>query len=149
MVFLVLVLRDTAVVHDVEESGETDRHLNERSDSTVLGETVLVVPAPVSPNDKLNISPVSLILLIESTWTEPAHRQWDCRTDGEQARQAAGRPSPEQSENQKMEIEPTLLPETEGGQASRRTQPGHKGRGQPCCNQTEDFPASSRESKFL
>ena len=50
MVFVVLVLRDAAVVHDVEESGETDGHLNERSDPTVLGEAVLVVPAPVSPD---------------------------------------------------------------------------------------------------
>jgi len=56
VVFLVLVLRDTAVVHDVEESGETDRHLNERSDSTVLGETVLVVPAPVSPGQSPPVS---------------------------------------------------------------------------------------------
>ena len=87
--------------------------------------------------------------MINSTWTEPAHKQWGCRTGGEQARQAAGRPSPEQLGNQNMKKEPTILPETEGGQASRRRQPGHKGRGQPCCNQTEDFPASLGESKFL
>ena len=52
VVFLVLVLRDAGVVHDIEQSGETDGHLNERSDPTVLGETVLVVPAPVSPDDE-------------------------------------------------------------------------------------------------
>ena len=50
VVFLVLMLRDAAVVHDVEEGGETDGHLNERSDPTVLGEAVLVVPAPVNPD---------------------------------------------------------------------------------------------------
>ena len=54
VVFVVLVLRDAAVVHDVEQSRETDGHLNERSHPTVLGETVLVVPAPVSPEDKIN-----------------------------------------------------------------------------------------------
>ena len=97
MVFLVLVLRDAAVVHDVEESGETDRHLNERSDSTVLGETVLVVPAPVSPGrNMINISkdPTST-LIINFTWTKPARKQWGCRTGDEEARQAAGKPSPE------------------------------------------------------
>ena len=57
VVFVVLVLRDAAVVHDVEESGETDGHLNEGSDPAVLGETVLVVPTPVSPGDETkNIS---------------------------------------------------------------------------------------------
>ena len=57
VVFLVLMLRDAAVVHDVEEGGETDGHLNERSDPTVLGEAVLVVPAPVNPDVKtINIS---------------------------------------------------------------------------------------------
>ena len=52
VVFLVLVLRDAGVVHDIEQSGETDGHLNERSDPTVLGEAVLVVPAPVNPDVK-------------------------------------------------------------------------------------------------
>ena len=52
VVFVVLVLRDAAVVHDVEESGEANGHLNEWSNSTVLGKTVLVVPAPVSPDDE-------------------------------------------------------------------------------------------------
>ena len=51
MVLLVLVLRDAAVVHDVEEGREANRHLDKRSEPTVLGETVLVVPAPVSPTD--------------------------------------------------------------------------------------------------
>ena len=97
MVFLVLMLGDAGVVHDVEESGETDRHLNERSDSTVLGETVLVVPAPVSPGiNMINISkdPTST-LIINFTWTKPARKQWGCRTGDEEARQAAGKPSPE------------------------------------------------------
>jgi len=56
VVFVVLVLRDAAVVHDVEESGETDGHLNEGSDPAVLGETVLVVPAPVSPGQSPPVS---------------------------------------------------------------------------------------------
>ena len=51
MVLLVLVLRDAAVVHDVEEGREANRHLDKRSEPTVLGETVLVVPAPVSSTD--------------------------------------------------------------------------------------------------
>ena len=88
------MLRDAAVVHDVEESGETDRHLNERSDSTVLGETVLVVPAPVSPGiNMINISkdPTST-LIINFTWTKPARKQWGCRTVSWRAKQGAGRP---------------------------------------------------------
>ena len=57
VVFVVLVLRDAGVVHDVEQSREPDGHLNEGSDPTVLGETVLVVPAPVNPGVKtVNIS---------------------------------------------------------------------------------------------
>ena len=45
MVFLVLVLGDGAVVHEIEEGGEPDRHLDEGSDPAVLGQTVLVVPS--------------------------------------------------------------------------------------------------------
>ena len=50
MVLLVLVPGDAGVVHDVEEGGEANRHLHEGSEATVLGEAVLVVPAPVNPD---------------------------------------------------------------------------------------------------
>ena len=95
VVFVVLVLRDAGVVHNVEQSRETHGHLNERSHSTVLGETVLVVPAPVSPDIKQSLFlKAKTNIDDDSTWTKPARKQWDCRTDGEQAKQAAGKPSP-------------------------------------------------------
>ena len=36
------------------------------------------------------------------TWTKPARKQWGCRTGDEEARQAAGKPSPKQKEHEKM-----------------------------------------------
>ena len=48
VIFLVLVMGDSLVVDQVEQSGEADSSLEEWSQTAVFGQTVLVVPAPVS-----------------------------------------------------------------------------------------------------
>ena len=49
VVLLVPVRGDAVVVDQIEESGEANSALDEGGDAAVLGEAVLVVPAPVSP----------------------------------------------------------------------------------------------------
>ena len=68
VVFLVLVLGDGAVVHEIEEGGEPDRHLDEGSDPAVLGQAVLVVPAPVSPE----MGNVAIILASDLSYLDKA-----------------------------------------------------------------------------
>jgi len=48
MVFLVPVVADAAVVHKIKESRESSSSLKKWSHSTVLWETVFVIPPPVS-----------------------------------------------------------------------------------------------------
>ena len=68
MVLHVLVGGDAVVVEKVEDGGHAHGHLDEGGQSAVLGKTVLVVPAPVSPE----MGNVAIILASDLSYLDKA-----------------------------------------------------------------------------
>jgi len=56
VVLLVPVVGDAAVVHHVEDSDKPGSDLEEGGEAAVLGQRVLVVPAPVGPGSCTHVS---------------------------------------------------------------------------------------------
>ena len=97
-----------AVVHQIEDTAQAYGHLEQGGQPAVLGQGVLVVPAPVCPEHGEH-STLKKLRNYRLTWTRSARKQLGCKTACAATRLGAGRPSPGGRRKLKTRLIPAVL----------------------------------------